>query len=132
MRSHNVELSIELSRVPYGREYAGPFLCAHKRFKGLVTIISTSDGRKLMLRPIRAGDTERLRKLFDKLSNSELRMRFLHALNAIPEKRLTQLTRIECGRQMIFVLEGKGAYEQELSGHVQIISDSQRFPTRTG
>jgi GNAT superfamily N-acetyltransferase len=57
--------------------------------------IKTSDGTTLILRPIRADDVEALQRGFSRLTPDEVRMRFLHPLNELPEPFARELCELD-------------------------------------
>ncbi|MEP6939772.1 MAG: GNAT family N-acetyltransferase [Rudaea sp.] len=57
--------------------------------------VKTRDGRELVLRSIRPDDIDALRRGFDRLTPEEVRMRFLHPLNELPETFARELCELD-------------------------------------
>ncbi len=68
--------------------------------------LSARDGTPLLLRPIRANDVEALQRGFGRLSAEEVRMRFLHPLNELPEPFARELCELDPARACAWVLAG--------------------------
>jgi len=57
--------------------------------------LTTRDGTPLVLRQIRADDVEVLQRFFHRLSPEEVRLRFLHPLNELPDAFAHQLCELD-------------------------------------
>ncbi|TLY50087.1 MAG: N-acetyltransferase [Gammaproteobacteria bacterium] len=62
------------------------------------------DGTPLVLRLIRASDVQALQRGFDRLTPEEVRMRFLHPLNMLPEPFARELCELDPARAVAWVL----------------------------
>jgi acetyltransferase len=94
--------------------------------KELEETLTLSDGRTLLIRPIKPEDEPRFQKIFASLSPQEVRMRFLHPMQTLSHSQAARLTQIDYDREMALVLAGEGeSGEEELYGSVRIIADSE-------
>lgn len=66
--------------------------------------LTARDGTPLVLRPIRPRDVEALQRGFERLSPEEVRMRFLHPLNLLPEPFARELCELDPTRAVAWVL----------------------------
>jgi GNAT superfamily N-acetyltransferase len=66
--------------------------------------IATRDGRKLVLRHIRADDVAALQRGFARLSRDEVRLRFLHPLNELPVELAVSLCDLDPRHAVAWVL----------------------------
>jgi len=71
------------------------FFTSARPAEEVVERIRTRDGRELVLRPIRPNDVDALRRGFDRLTPAEVRMRFLHPLNELPEPFARELCELD-------------------------------------
>lgn len=62
------------------------------------------DGTQLVVRPIRKDDVDALRRGFDRLTPAEVRMRFLHPLNELPEPFARELCDLDPETAFAWVL----------------------------
>lgn len=94
--------------------------------KELEETLTLSDGRTLLIRPIKPEDEPGFQRIFSSLSPREIRMRFLHPMQTLSHSQAARLTQIDYDREMALVLVGKGeSGQEELYGSVRIISDSE-------
>lgn len=70
----------------------------------LAETLELRDGRRLLLRPIRAEDEPALQRGFTRLSPEEVRMRFLYPLNALTHDLAARLTQLDYDRELALVL----------------------------
>lgn len=102
-----------LAIVPYPRELEQPFVLP--------------DGRRCLLRPIRAEDELPMREAFRQLSPERRYMRMFAALDELPHELAARATQIDYDREMAFVIaEDKPAGEAALYGGVRLLSDANR------
>lgn len=66
--------------------------------------IRARDGTPLVLRQIHAGDVAALQRGFSHLTAGEIRMRFLHPLNELPDHLARRLCELDPQREIAFVL----------------------------
>jgi acetyltransferase len=66
--------------------------------------IALHDGGHLLLREIQPADVEALRRGFYGLTPDQVRMRFLHPMNELPEELARQLCEVERDHAVAFVL----------------------------
>ena len=66
--------------------------------------ITTRDGKQLVLRSIRLDDVEALKRFFNRLTPEEVRMRFLHPLNELPDAFARQLCDLDPAHAFAWVL----------------------------
>lgn len=78
------------SAVPSQPPPVGARFRAHSAPTQRGTPICLSDGRALLLRPIAPTDLEALHRCFARLSPQVVRLRFLHAMSALPEPMARQ------------------------------------------
>jgi acetyltransferase len=81
----------ERRATPHGAEDAGEPLTAR-------------DGTPLVLRAIRADDVEALKRFFHRLTPEEVRLRFLHPLNELPDAFAHQLCELDPALAFAWVL----------------------------
>lgn len=94
--------------------------------------IMTRDGRELVLRRIHADDVAALQRGFTRLSAEEVRMRFLHPLNELPQVLAENLCDLDPGRATAWVLaDPEGAEEPEIHAvaraHVDAVTEQAEF-----
>ena len=66
--------------------------------------ITTREGKQFVLRPIRIDDVEALKHFFNRLTPEEVRMRFLHPLNELPDAFARQLCDLDPAHAFAWVL----------------------------
>jgi acetyltransferase len=66
--------------------------------------LTTRDGTPLVLRAIRADDVEALQRFFNRLTPEEVRLRFLHPLNELPDAFAHQLCELDPAVAFAWVL----------------------------
>jgi RimJ/RimL family protein N-acetyltransferase len=66
--------------------------------------LTARDGTSLVLRPIRKDDVDALRRGFDRLTPDEVRMRFLHPLNELPEPFARELCDLDPAMAFAWVI----------------------------
>lgn len=66
--------------------------------------LTARDGTPLVVRPIRPDDVDALRRGFDRLTPAEVRMRFLHPLNELPEAFARELCNLDPATAFAWVL----------------------------
>lgn len=90
----------------------------------LVQAITGADGHRYLVRPIRPEDEPGLRAAFDRLSDEEVRMRFMYRLNALSHSHAARLTQIDYDREMALVLTDPGSDDPEaILGVVRLMAD---------
>ena len=67
-----------------------------------------ADGRRVLIRPIRAGDEPAERQFFDHLSGETRQLRFMEYVSALNEQLIHFFTHIDYDRHMAFVCEHEG------------------------
>jgi acetyltransferase len=77
--------------------------------KELEEKIELGDGRKLLLRPIKAEDEPSLRAGFDKLTPEEVRLRFFLPMKTLDHLMAARLSQINYDREMALILTDPGA-----------------------
>lgn len=84
------------------------------------------NGRKLLLRPIEAGDAEALRRSFGRLTAEEIRFRFLQPLTELTPEHARRLAEVDRLRSFALVLIEALPPERALIGGVAraVIDDS--------
>lgn len=70
--------------------------------------ISLDDGRRFVLRPLRAGDLDALRRAFLRLTPEEVEYRFFYRSRELPVSVQVQVRGLDPGRDAAFVVEGDG------------------------
>jgi len=87
--------------------------------------IMTRDGRELVLRRIRANDVAALQRGFAHLSAEEVRMRFLHPLNELPQVLAENLCDLDPNRAAAWVLvDPEDAAEPEIHAVARVYVDA--------
>ncbi len=76
--------------------------------KELEQIVTVADGRRFMIRPIRAEDEPSLVAAFSKLSAEDIRLRFHAPLKSLDHVLAGRFTQINYDREMALVLTGLG------------------------
>ena len=99
--------------------------------KGEKSLIAR-DGTALRLRQIRIDDVEALQRFFSRLTPEEVRMRFLHPLNELPEPFARQLCELDPAMAIAWVLASPDdAATTEIYGvaraHVDKVLDHAEF-----
>jgi acetyltransferase len=72
--------------------------------KQLEQTLTLADGRRLLLRPMRAEDEPALIRGFQRLNMEEIRLRFHHPMKLLEHKLAARLTQIDYDREIAFVL----------------------------
>lgn len=80
------------------------FTRAPQRANDVVETLTARDGTQLVLRQIRVDDVEALQRFFNRLTPEEVRMRFLHPLNELPESFARKLCDLDPARAFAWVL----------------------------
>ena len=70
----------------------------------LEEIVTTSDGQRLLLRPVRPEDAQAFRANFPKFSPEAVRRRFFAPLKTLTRAAAAKLTKIDYDNEMAFVL----------------------------
>ena len=92
--------------------------------KALEEVITLPDGQTLLLRPIRPEDEPAFQRLFSRLTNEEIRLRFLHAMHYLSHEMAAFLTQIDYDREMALILcEPTAQKEPEMYGVVRLSAD---------
>ena len=94
--------------------------------------VVTRDGRELVLRQIRADDVAALQRGFTHLSSEEVRMRFLHPMNELPQVFAESLCDLDSSRAVAWVLaDPDGVAEPEIHAvaraHVDAVTEQAEF-----
>jgi acetyltransferase len=93
--------------------------------KELESTISLTDGRTMLLRPVRPEDEPAFLDFFARLSAEAVRFRFLHPIKHLPHRDAARLTQIDYDREMILVLEQRDSDAGVmLCGAVQVAADA--------
>lgn len=89
-----------------GRERSAPSpgRAARRIAAGDSEPLTTHDGTPLVLRAIRADDVAALQRFFSRLTPEEVRMRFLHTVNELPDAFVLQLCALDPGVAAAWVL----------------------------
>lgn len=92
--------------------------------KDLEKKVTLPDGQHFLLRPIRPEDEPAFQSLFSKLTQDEIRLRFLHAMRYLSHNMAARLTQIDYDREMALVLcDPSGLNDKMLYGMVRITAD---------
>lgn len=95
--------------------------------------VTARDGTPLVLRPIRPSDVDALQRGFERLTPEEVRMRFLHPLNLLPEPFARELCELDPARAFAWVLadpddfSGKTEIHAVARAHVDPVLDQAEF-----
>jgi acetyltransferase len=81
-----------------------------------------SDGRSVLIRPIRAEDEDEEREFFDGLSSEARRMRFMKFVRSVSDKLVHFFTHIDYDRHMAFVCETTGGAHREIVGEARYVA----------
>ncbi len=82
-----------------------------------------SDGREVLLRPIRPEDEPLEREMLSTLSEESMRGRFFQVIRNIPHEMLTRFCNIDYDREMAIVAEIREAEQRQLIGIGRLIID---------
>ena len=93
--------------------------------KELEETLNLPDGRRLLLRPIRAEDEPALIRGFERLNPDEIRLRFHHPMKVLQHNLAARLTQIDYDRDMALVLADQGD-DGELHAVVRLTADPDR------
>ncbi len=85
--------------------------------------VTIHDGRMLWLRPIRPDDIDAIRRCFTRLSEDEIRMRFMHHMRELPLPMARQLCDIDPEREAAWVLIDATGVADEIRGVGRIFWD---------
>lgn len=92
--------------------------------KNLESLIETADGRTFLLRPIQPEDEPAFKALFAKLSQEEIRLRFLREMKIMTHSMAARLTQIDYDREMALALCAPVDQRQsEIFGGVRLAAD---------
>ncbi|MDX1655966.1 MAG: GNAT family N-acetyltransferase, partial [Candidatus Competibacteraceae bacterium] len=111
------------ARVAVGppRGPAGQRLAIRPYPRELEETIQLPDGRRLLLRPIRAEDGPWLREGFSRLTPKEIRLRFHYSIRELSPAALARLTQIDYQREMALVLVEEGVDRPAILGAVRLV-----------
>ena len=79
-----------------------------------------ADGRRVLIRPVRAGDESAERSFFDRLSGETRQLRFLRLVSAVNEQLIHFFTHVDYDRHMAFVCE----YQGRLVGEARYLANA--------
>lgn len=85
--------------------------------------VQTHDGRELFLRNIEPTDMAALKRQFSRLSPEDIRRRFLHSMDELPDPMAYRLTNIDPAIETAFVLMDETVQPAELRGVGRIFVD---------
>lgn len=108
------------------------FVRAPRRAHDIVETLTARDGTKLVLRQIRADDVEALQRFFSRLTPEEVRWRFLHPLNELPEPFARELCELDPTLAFAWVLAapdnaGTPEIHAVARAHVDAVLDHAEF-----
>ncbi|MEW6689256.1 MAG: GNAT family N-acetyltransferase [Pseudomonadota bacterium] len=81
-----------------------------------------SDGRSVLIRPIRLEDEGEEREFFDRLSSETRRMRFMTFVRSVSDKLIHFFTHIDYDKHMAFVCETTGGRRREIVGEARYVA----------
>jgi acetyltransferase len=114
-------------RVKRAKTSAAHRLAIRPYPKELERTINLPDGRHFLIRPVKPEDEPLYHKAFTKLSQEEIRLRFLHPMRELSHSLAARLTQIDYDREMALVLIGQDeAGEPELLGGVRMSGDPNK------
>lgn len=87
--------------------------------------ITTKDGTKVFLRPLKLTDESLVRDLFYKLSPSSVHYRFFQMLKAMPHEKLQELLRVDYEADMALVVLTSAGEDAQMVGIAHYRSDPQ-------
>lgn len=94
-------------------------------------LVSTQDGRHLLLRAISPDDVEAMQRCFTRLSPEDIRRRFLHAMSELPEPMAQRMCHIDPQLETAYVLMDDTVQPAEMRGvgriYVDEATDSAEF-----
>ncbi|MCC6535696.1 MAG: bifunctional acetate--CoA ligase family protein/GNAT family N-acetyltransferase [Burkholderiales bacterium] len=91
------------------------------------------EGRELLIRPIRAEDTEQHLRFLQQLSPHDIRMRVFHTRRYIAPSELARLTQIDYEREMAFIATlPDAAGKSETIGVVRAVTDPENAVAEFG
>lgn len=85
--------------------------------------VTMRDGRRLWLRSIEPGDVDALRRCFTRLSEDEIRMRFMHYMRELPLPMARQLCHVDPECEIAWTLIDDRPSPDELRGVGRIFWD---------
>jgi acetyltransferase len=89
----------------------------------LVRRRTLSDGRAVVIRPIRAEDELSTRDFFDHLSQESRQMRFMKYVKALSEKLIHFFTHVDYEKHMAFVCEAEVEGKPALVGEARYVAN---------
>lgn len=121
MHLHTIEFSAPTRHAPVPPRSGRRFMQTEPSAAGVQ--VTTHDSRRLRLRPIEPGDVDALRRCFARLPAEDIRRRFLHGLNELPEPMACRLCRVDPAVEAAFVLVDDTVTPTELRGVGRIFVD---------
>lgn len=89
---------------------------------------TTSDGRRLSLRPIRSDDAAALRRAFARLTPEQVRLRTFHRINELSPAAAERMTRIDPTTTTAYVaVDADGEIRGEARLYADLADDSAEF-----
>jgi acetyltransferase len=93
--------------------------------------IATTDGRRLLLRPIHPQDAAALRRAFDRLTAEQIRARFFHRMNELGDELAQRLCHVDRETGAAFVVTDAPPAATEIRGearmHVDPVAQAGEF-----
>lgn len=91
--------------------------------KELEELFTMTDGRQVMLRPIRPEDEPNHHVFVSKLTREDIRFRFFGLVHELPHSEMARLTQIDYDRDMAFIAEIVTENGKETLGVVRTVAD---------
>ncbi|MGH8173085.1 MAG: GNAT family N-acetyltransferase [Rhodanobacteraceae bacterium] len=89
---------------------------------------TTADGRALVLRPIRSGDAEALRRAFSRLTPEQVRLRLFHRMNELSEEAAERMTHVDPATTIAYVVvDADNEVRAEARVHIDPVTEAAEF-----
>jgi len=89
---------------------------------------TTTDGRALILRPIRPEDADALRRAFARLTPEQVRLRLFHRMNELTAEAAERMTTIDPATTIAYVIvDADGEIRAEARIHIDAVTDTAEF-----
>jgi acetyltransferase len=90
----------------------------------LEEVVTTRDGKRVLLRPIRPEDEPNHHVLISRMTREDLRFRFFTVVGEVPHSQMARLTQIDYVREMAFVAVPAEDPGRETLGVVRTVADA--------
>jgi acetyltransferase len=122
MLAQGVPAPFDLRQAPLRRDRNNPAMAEYPLH--LVRRRTLTDGRTVVIRPIRAEDEVHTRDFFDHLSAESRQMRFMKFVRSLSDKLIHFFTHVDYERHMAFVCEAELEGRPTLVGEARYVANA--------